>query len=225
MNTLIIDSREPRKIKIDLKKYFIEDDIHVDVQELQQGDFKYDKLLIERKEIADLNSSLHDGRIKNQTYRMLQEKQEHGIHPYMIIQGSYTKLFKQSRYNNFHCMTRNQYYGLIASLNEKGINTIQLEGKGTKELYTIIRALITHENTTRTEIKEVLLKPCIQSYSTRCYYMIDGIGEQKAKQISTKFPVHDLIRIPDSMMEKLTEIDGIGNKTAEKIIKTLKGGK
>lgn len=225
MNTLIIDSREPRNIKIDLKKYFIEDDIHTEVQELQQGDFKYGKLLIERKEIADLNSSLHDGRIKNQTYRMLREKQEQDIHPYIIIQGSYTKLFKQSRYNNFHCMTRKQYYGLIASLNEKGINTIQLEGKGTKELYTILRALITHENTERTEIKEVLLKPCIQSYSTRCYYMIDGIGEQKAKQISDKFPLNKLIQVPEEMKNELTEIDGIGDRTADKIIKTLKGGK
>ena len=173
----------------------------------------------------NLNSSLKDGRLRNQTYKLLHQQTIENTHPYIIIQGRLTDL-KTYYYNKrIHTMSRTQYINTLASLNEKGIGTIPIESQTPGDLSETIHALIKHYNPDKKEVKEVLLKPHMSDYSAKCYYMIEGLGEQKSQDISTKYPLHKMITIPEDMEDGLTQIKGIGKKTAQKIIKTLQGKK
>lgn len=69
---LLIDIREPNEVKEKLK------DVNIVCKQLNVGDYLYEdedgnvKLVIERKTIADLQSSLKDGRFREQRNRLLE---------------------------------------------------------------------------------------------------------------------------------------------------------
>ena len=89
MIDLIVDNRETKVLASiqdrDLDKY--KDFINIQVKPLDIGDVEISsslvKYILERKTVADLISSLHDGRYKEQKYRLLSS----GHHITYIIEG------------------------------------------------------------------------------------------------------------------------------------------
>ena len=70
---IIIDQREPSK----LKQYFLSTSYTVHLQNLQLGDIIIKtpelELIIERKTIDDLASSIRDGRLREQKIRLIKK--------------------------------------------------------------------------------------------------------------------------------------------------------
>jgi ERCC4-type nuclease len=92
----IIDSREPRTMQEVMTEAFEREGIVTEVQELPEGDFKYDNIIFERKEINDFVSSIKDGRYKSQKRKLLL-KQNEGCHIYYVIHGQPRDLAEENQ--------------------------------------------------------------------------------------------------------------------------------
>lgn len=217
---LIIDSREPKEYKNKIRIWFAKIGIDTEIQELRQGDYKYGKTVIERKEIMDFQSSVYSGRLKKQQYKLLQQQAEEQTHPYIILQGPYKKLQQAGRnIPKMHIMTQEQFYGAITSLEEHGISVIRTDTKGINEFCICLEKLIRHYNNEKPIVIEPILKSHTMDWDTQAIYNIKGIGKDTAHNITNKISIYELLTLPKkNCMTILTSIDGIGKKTAERII-------
>ena len=101
---LLIDNREPKK-NIDYLNYLNSNNNYIiKIETLEIGDYIiYDEInekniiIIERKSLADLESSIKDGRYDNQSYRLNQiDIHNHNI--YYLIEGSIIN-YRNSNFN------------------------------------------------------------------------------------------------------------------------------
>lgn len=209
---LMIDSREPSIIKEVGKTFFEENpDITVEVAELETGDFTYDKLIIERKEINDLISSIMDKRLKSQKRRMI-ELQNNGYHCYVIIMGQYKDI------DEYHKLSKKHVAGTIASLNEYGIHTINTGRYDFEMLFEVISGLIRKFNQEK-KVEEVFVEPPLMDWTTKALMCIPDVGTKTALEITENIKhLEELYKMtPESCVEYLQTIKGVGSKTAEKI--------
>lgn len=80
--TVIIDDREDSKYLRHLQTKFPE--IYFDYKRIEEGDYVSDHVMVERKTIADLWSSIHDGRFHSQVNRMMTHNPEKVI-IYLVV--------------------------------------------------------------------------------------------------------------------------------------------
>lgn len=217
-NTLIIDSREPSFIKEMAKSFFeeyIKEPIPFTVEELYTCDFKYNNILIERKEIHDFCNSIIEGRLSSQKYKM-GEALHDDYHVYLIVYGSLSDVFKGK-------ISKRSYANALASLNEHGIHTINLENEDMTLFFETIYAIIRQYNSDK-PLRKPFLEPEETNYCKKCLMCIDGIGEEMAsniiKQYSPNLKSYFQVR-PDVLHEGLLKVNGIGHKKATKIVETL----
>lgn len=208
---LIIDTREPMSIQEYAQKFF-KGKYHVEIKTLNEGDFKYKNVIFERKRIDDFVSSITDGRYKSQKRKLLQKQQE-GYHCYVIIQGEYQDLDEQYR------LPKKAVAGAIASLNEYGIHTLNCGQYDLELLFELVDGVIRKYNEDKTS-EQVFIEPDGLTWTEKSLMCISGIGRETAKNISKKIP--HLHRFYDASYESnkllLMEVEGIGEKTAEKIL-------
>jgi ERCC4-type nuclease len=127
---LLIDVREPKKIIEHLGILNAEKKYEIEVKQLEIGDFviydeKNDKTLviIERKSLADLESSIKDGRYKEQSFRLAgNELPNHNI--YYLIEGNIAtykkKVFISTLYSSLISISYFKGFSILNSLNENG---------------------------------------------------------------------------------------------------------
>lgn len=211
---MIIDSREPKSIQ-EYGQNFFDGKVHVEIQELPEGDFKYKNVIVERKEINDFVSSIIDKRMKNQKKKLI-EKQKDGYHCYVIIMGDYKDI------DGEHSLSKKAIAGAIASLNEYGIHTIHTRRYDYEMLFEVIYGLMRKFNEDKV-ISEVFVEPSGYSWTMKSLMCIDGVGKETAKNIIEKLP-----HLPffyecskENLKLLLLEVEGVGNKTADKIIEVL----
>ena len=124
---LLIDNREPKK-NIDYLNYLNSNNNYIiKIQTLEIGDYIiYDEInnkniiIIERKSLADLESSIKDGRYDNQSYRLNQiDIHNHNI--YYLIEGSIINYrnsnFKNTLYSSLLSLSYYKGFSVINSLN------------------------------------------------------------------------------------------------------------
>lgn len=217
---ITIDSREPEHIKKELPQYFMEnvrEPFEFEVQELPAGDFRCDNILIERKEINDFYSSIIDHRYSTQKIKLAEQVAE-GTHTYVLIHGSMDDLYNMS-------MTPRMYSGAVASLTESGINVLHIPSTKHEYVYEMIYAIIRKYDPNKV-LSEPFIRPKVDNYAQKCLMCIDGIGEETAKNIidnySTRFDSF-YQRDPEKLKNDLIRVEGVGFRTAEKIINTLYG--
>lgn len=209
---LIIDSREPKTIKEVMTEAFEREGIVTEVQELPEGDFKYDNIIFERKEINDFVSSIKDGRYKSQKRKLLL-KQNEGYHVYYLIHGQPRDLAEENQ------LSKKAIAGAIASLNEYGIHTLMCNRYDLEMLFQLMFGVIRKYNEERV-VEPVYVQPDNASWTVKALMCITGIGRETAENIAEHIPHLSIFyRSKRSDIRKtLLDVKGVGTKTADNIL-------
>lgn len=221
MMFLIIDSRENERIK-QAQEYCKKKNIVCSVRRLESGDFVFkDKKTVgfEYKRIEDLISSIAKGKIFRQVSNMDYD------HNFVFISGFKDLQRAISRHNTFSKNTIHMsgVYSAIARLNtlcdgviyidrntfeqELGLMQDQAQKCFVMKHYNILSDKRKHDN------------PAITYLSC-----INGVSIQKAENICDTYNIGCLTDLFGLTKTLLTGIDGIGDKTAVKILEAI-GGK
>lgn len=216
---LTIDSREQHRIK-EATKYYESQGLTVNISEEQIGDYIFtdnnNSVVFEFKTIADFVSSIQSGRVFNQAINQAENYDYH----YVIIQGdehSRAKAIAMSKH--YREVTYFQYLGAIASLNRY---TTVIESYSPYITEAYYRMLITAKKclTNKPIVKKYPRKHKNPAFNYLCY-CIYGINSKKAQLIVNECnlqTLHDLMKLTH---KDLTQIDGIGPKTATNIIRSI----
>ena len=219
MTELIIDTREPTSFVQYAQRFYEDTEVDVVIEEQTVGDFRVDKLIIERKEINDFVSSILDKRLHNQKANMVSMTNA-GFHCYVIIVGNYKDI------DSYHSLSKKAFSGAVASLNEYGIHTIFTDKYDMQMFFETISALIRKYNEDKLASK-IFVEPDTSTWTMKCLMCIPGIGKETASNIVTKLPHLRRFYETDKEILKqiLLEIDGVGEKTATTIIDVMYGDK
>jgi ERCC4-type nuclease len=208
---ILIDKREKHpKTHQALKQYFETKKIQLIV-----GDYLLcDKeICIERKTAGDFVSSITDGRLVKQRENMV----ENFDHNYIIIVENKNKLLPWKKSN----LSDNAIMGMKASLNVKyGIRTIQVPNEE-YFAYMVNRIYDKHQSDSGLSTNKHMN---IQKNSSFDNYQnmlmcIKGVGPGTAPKITSQYS--SMSELVNADIGELTEIDGIGENTAERIIEIL----
>ena len=212
-----IDAREKDRIRSSTK-YYTEQGLDVEVCELPVGDYVFDdQVCFEFKLVSDFIASIQDHRVFNQSIEMA----ENYDHAFVIIYGD---LFNRSKYlamsRNYREISVFQYIGAISSLN-RYVTVLQVYNPYIDEAYY----------TMMVQAKKCLSnKPIVKKFPKKhkntalnfLTYSIYGINYKKAKLITDTYQLENLTDLFELTTEDLTKIEGIGEKTAQNIIKAIK---
>jgi ERCC4-type nuclease len=246
---LLIDVREPKKIIDHLGILNADKKYEIEVKQLEIGDYiiydeKNDKTLviIERKSLADLESSIKDGRYKEQSFRLAgNELPNHNI--YYLIEGNIAtykkKVFISTLYSSLISMSYFKGFSILNSLNENGTAEIinnfvkKLLKENNNECYYKNNTGITEQNdTTSTQENYInVVKTEKKSNITRenihmiMLMQVPDVSVKSATAIINKFiTIKDLVLALESDEDCLNSlvIDGSNRKISKKIIQNIK---
>ena len=217
---VVIDSREQKRIQ-SATKYYKEQGLTVEVTELPVGDYIFnDKVVFELKTIADFVSSIQDGRVFNQA---INQAETYPYHYVIIIGDEHTRTKCLAMSKHYRKVTVYQYLGAIASLNRY---TTVIESYSPYIEETYYRMLITAK-------KALQDKPIVKKFPKKhkntalnfLMYSVYGINHKKAQLITDTYNLKSLHDLMNLTTEQLTEIEGIGEKTANNIIEAIHGNR
>ena len=213
---LTIDSREQSRIQ-SATEYYKEQGITVEVKEEQVGDYIFNnQVVFEFKTIPDFVSSIQNGKIFNQAINQAETYDYH----YVIIQGDdHTRAKALAMSRNYREVTYFQYLGAIASLN-RYTTVIESYSPFINEAY--YRMLITAKKCLQNKpiVKKFPRKDKNVCFNWLCYCNY-GINAKKATAIIETLELHTLSDLQNLTKEQLLSVDGIADKTAEKILKAI----
>jgi ERCC4-type nuclease len=246
---LLIDVREPKKIIEHLGILNAEKKYEIEVKQLEIGDFviydeKNDKTLviIERKSLADLESSIKDGRYKEQSFRLAgNELPNHNI--YYLIEGNIAtykkKVFISTLYSSLISISYFKGFSILNSLNENGTAEIinnfvkKLLKENNNDCYYKNNTGITEQNdTTSTQEKYInVVKTEKKANITRenihmiMLMQVPDVSVKSATAIINKFiTIKNLVLALESDEDCLNSLvlDGSNRKISKKIIQNIK---
>ena len=212
-----ISDKEQNRIKT-ATQYYKEQNLDVEICNLEIGDYIFDhQVVFEFKTTADFVASIQDNRVFNEAINQAENFDYH----FVIIQGDdhqRAKAIAMSR--NYQEVNYFQYLGAIASLN-RYTTVIESYSPFINESY--YRMMITAKKclSTKPIVKKFPKKDKNTAFNFLCY-TIYGINHKKAKSIVDAYDLKTLSDIQNLTMEKLTAIDGIGTKNAERIMEAIK---
>ncbi|MGC8495726.1 MAG: ERCC4 domain-containing protein [Candidatus Micrarchaeia archaeon] len=202
--SIVIDNRESSS---GIAEMLAHKGLDIKMANLNVGDYLLsDRLCIERKTVADFESSIIDGRLFDQIKR-LKEAYEF---PLLVIEGNEEYKLKQSVIN-----------GAIAAIYiEYGIVCIFVASR--QEFVEIVANLAKHEQDQ--PLSEGSLKKGSKAYTKSQFQElviggVPGIGPKLAKQLLRHFG--SINRIANASVEELMQVEKIGRKKAETIRDTL----
>ena len=214
-----IDNREQDRIKT-ATEYYQQQGLTVSVEELEIGDYIFtdgtNEVVFEFKVISDFISSIQSGRVFNQAISQAENFNYH----FVVIQGdeaTRAKCIAMSR--NYQEVNYFQYLGAIASLN-RYTTVIESYSPFINEAY--YRMLINAKKSLSTKpiVKKFPKKDKNTAFNFLCHDVY-GINWKKAKNIVDTLNLHTKKDLDQLTKEKLTSVDGIADKTAEKILKAI----
>ena len=212
-----IDAREKDRIRSSTK-YYTEQGLDVEVCELPVGDYVFDdQVCFEFKLVSDFIASIQDHRVFNQSIEMA----ENYDHAFVIIYGD---LFNRSKYlamsRNYREISVFQYIGAISSLN-RYVTVLQVYNPYIDEAYYTMMVQAKKCLSNKPIVKK-LPKKHKNTALNFLTYSIYGINYKKAKLITDTYQLENLTDLFELTTEDLTKIEGIGEKTAQNIIKAIK---
>lgn len=214
-DTLYIDSKEPGKVQKKIQEVINDrcSDVVTEVTGLKTGDFVFKDVVVERKEASDLASSIQDGRIKSQCKRMSKDFNKQ----YILVEGSPYNL----KYSGLH---RNAFNGLQVSLVERGVKICFFPGLDDLA-YGLYKVVSKNKGRDAGGEEFVLSRTSVDTENLFVAMVgcIDGVSKDKAERVCSEFG--NMFNLVESIelnvsetKTKLTELEGIGDVTAEKII-------
>lgn len=212
-----IDAREKDRVQ-SATKYYETQGLETEVAELPIGDYIFDdKVCFEFKLTSDFIASIQDGRVFNQSIEMA----ENYDYSFVMIHGD---LPTRSKYiamsKNYREVNLFQYIGAISSLN-RYVTVLQCYSPFINESYY----------TMMTQAKKCLQdKPIVKKFPRKdknvalnfLCYCIYGLNYKRAKVIVDTYQLESLTDLMKLNIDDLINIEGIGEKTAENIIRSIK---
>ena len=214
-----IDSREKDRVK-SASKYFKEQGLEVSVEELEIGDYIFtdgtNEVVFEFKLISDFITSIQDHRVFNQSVEMA----ENYDFSFVIIHGdSHTRSKCIAMSRNYREVNLFQYIGAICSLN-RYVTVLQVTSPFINESYYTMMTQAKKCLSTKPIVKKFPKKDKNTAFNFLCHDVY-GINWKKAKNIVDTLNLHTKKDLDTLTKEKLTSVDGIADKTAEKILKAI----
>ena len=212
-----ISDKEQSRIET-AKAYYTEQGLDVEVKNLQIGDYIFDeKVVFEFKTISDFVASIQDNRVFNECINQAENFDYH----FCIIYGDdHNRAKAISMSKNYREVNYFQYLGAIASLN-RYTTVIESYSPFINEAY--YRMLINARKTLSTKpiVKKFPRKNKNPAMNYLCY-CIYGINYKKAKLIVDNYNLKSLTDLMKLTSNDLTKIEGIGEKTAQNILKAIR---
>ena len=210
-----IDFREKNRIK-KAKEYYHNHSIIV--EDLPVGDFIFnEQVVFEYKTFQDFISSVIDKRVFNQAINQMNNFPHH----YIIIQRGRQKLkslIDKFNYSTPVHFTEAQYYGAIARLNT--YTTVIPVAGGMQDCFKIMRAQAKKSMDNKPIVKINNNKTDNPAINFLCT-SVSKINTVRAEQITNELDLYSLNDLLQLNKEDLTNINGIGEKTATIILKQL----
>ena len=218
---IYIDTREKDRIKSATRYYTNELKQEVEVKELPIGDYIFtdgeNSVCFEFKLINDFITSISNGRVFNQAINMAENYDYH----FVVIRGTESERAKYLAISkNYQTVTVFQYHGAIASLN-RYTTVLEVYTPYINEAYyrMYIQAKKCLQNRPIVRKFEKKHKTPALNYLTYCIY---GLNYKRAKLITDTYDLHSLNDLNTLTIDKLKEIDGIGENTAKRIMEAIK---
>jgi len=180
----------------------------IEICQLPVGDIESKGIIFEHKTPDDFIGSIYDGRI----FRQIREMKNNYEHCYIVISGSITDIISTPNTN---------YNSLIAAITScfvRGCPVIFCDNY--ENVCDIIKKLSEKLTDGKNRIIPVT-KTSIKDDQLRLVCSISGISEKRGQALLDRF--ESPINIFNGFREDITEIDGIGNKTFDKMIDILHG--
>lgn len=201
---IVVDHRENEEFKSLISDIFPDSTTAL----LNVGDIVIDdKVCFEHKQPADFISSLFDGRL----FRQIHEMEDNYKHFYIIISGNITDIINIVPEKYEHII------GAISSCFVRGCPVIFTDN------YIIMCNLIKKLSSKHTDGRirtKPIRKSSIVDEKLRLICSLPGISEKKGKELLKKFKSPRAILTADAY--ELMKVDGIGEKTAKKIVETVR---
>ena len=217
---VIIDHREQNRVE-KAKTYYESEGLEVSVEELPVGDYVFtdgtDKVVFEYKEVNDFITSINDGRVFNQAINQAEDFNHH----FVVIRGTESERAKYLAISkNYRTVTLYQYLGAIASLNRY---TTVLEVYTPYINEAFYRMMVQAKKCLQNKpiVKKFPRKDKNVALNFLCY-CIYGLNYKRAKLIVDTYQLESLNDLMKLNIDDLTNIEGIGKKTAENIIRSIK---
>ncbi|MBB72112.1 MAG: nuclease [Legionellales bacterium] len=204
--SVVIDHREASTEVASLLSS--QDDVEVVYDNLQTGDYMIDnRILIERKTLNDLATSISDGRLFSQAQRLSRYVKWKAI----ILEG------KRIRY----AILRESLQGALITVTMK-FGVPVLWAKDPSETIKLMQFMRNQLHNDAVPIKKRYgRKP--KKYNNQALYVLQGlpgIGPERAKQLLLYFG--SLREVVNAGIDDLQKISGVGKNTAEKIQKAFR---
>ena len=216
-----IDTREKDRTKT-AEKYYQEQGLEVEIAELPIGDYIFSndngECVFEFKLVSDFISSIQSNRVFNQAISQAEEFDHH----YVIIHGDlYSRHKCLSMTKDYHPISIYGYLGAIASLN-KYTTVIETYNPTIQESYYRMLVQANKCLSTKPVVKKFSKKSKNPAFNFLCHD-IYGINSKKAQAIVDTYNLHSLTDLFTVSMRMLTNIEGIGEKTAKNIYEAIYG--
>lgn len=209
---IVIDERE-KNSKV---PYFLkENGIYTDFVQLNVGDYilSHD-IVIERKTVSDLLSSIYDGRLYIQCSELLKFYSK----PVVIIEGDISSVFSNER-NIQEKISR--IYDAIGSITIffriPIIHTLSAEH--TSKFLIVMLNKATKNGPTGPLLKKIKKSNQIEIQQLSILSSLPGIGDKLAIKLLNRF--HTPLKALNASTAELAMVPGLGNARAEKIKKIL----
>lgn len=213
MNSLVVDSREQKRIKPALK-YFTEWGYEVSISTLETGDYLFnDKVVFEFKTMSDYMGSILDGRVFNEC---IDQSNEYPYH-FCIIQGSYYDLKKAMEYSG---VTMKQYLGSKARLNT--YTTVINSTGGVRNAFYEMHLHTMKCLDGKGKVKQYSHKSRNTAFNVLSY-CIPRVSSTRAENIVETLGLENIYDIAFITREQLLSVDGIGPKLADEILYHIRG--
>ena len=202
------------------QKYFGEElKLDVEVTNLEIGDYVFDnKVAVEYKTMSDFISSIQNNRVFNEAINQAENYDWH----YVLIQGNEHDRSKcLAMTKHYQPVNLFQFHGAIASINRYS-TVIECYSPFINEAFYKMYIQAKKDLSNKPIIKkfERKEKNAAFNYLAYCVY---GVSAKRANDIVQALDLHTLEDLLYLDCDKLTNIDGIGQKLANKIINTIQG--
>jgi len=218
--TLYIDSNEPKNVQTTVELTVKDRDTGAETETkgLKTADFVYQDIAIERKEASDLASSIKDGRLKEQTLRMLEDFE----HQYIIVEGDPYTL----EYSSLH---KHAFVGTMVSRSSEGIGIIHTPDVEATA-YAINKIISKHAENGERKVEELKRTNAdTENIQVAMLTCVKGVSKQKAENILDHIRWGDLLErtvrpsnTKEAVVNTLCEVEGIGEVTATRIYESFK---
>ncbi len=211
---VIVDGREPKEHVIELKKR----NYNITVKNLDVGDYLFEGgIAFERKKLDFTN-------IKDVIQKAMELKQAYK-YPYLIVEGDLRNVLSgkliYGRTPKF--VVEKQIDGMISSLVVRGMTPIFCSDKENffNIMDGIVRKHLDGKNREGDYKIDGFRVATDEDYTKALYVNLPDIGSSIADSLQEYYPsMKDLM---EASIEELMEIEGIGQKRAEKIYNILRG--